>query len=1024
MGRSTVHYADKKTNNILKKLHNKLRPAGTPVQRVEYIIELLLLRIFETKLKIDPEFKEIRKLFVGENETKLFYYLKTIDSRKITHELNVNFFPFYGNILNEARKVLKTNLSIKLQDQLVLIQEVFKNSNFTNNVQSGNLEEVISAVSDIDEARLLNTDLLGDAIESALSEQGGTKDIGLYRTPDHIRQFMVGLIEPTIKDTILDPACGTGGFLFDSFEYVMERITLEDSWPGIKAHPELKNWFKNYFKSSTLDMPSFDESTQFYRSGVLGIEYLGMIRKMAAVNFYIRGLNPNNIVQGDALAMFNYSFQNSKSVILANPPFGAERDQESYPNVWKEFSTESETTILFVKLMLDSLKVGGRCAVIVSEGFLTWENSSAKELRKMLIEHADIKAIISLPQGVFVSKNGQGPKTSIIVFEKGRPTKNIWYYQVDNDGYTKGTNRTPIEGCQLVEALELFHKYIKKGMFPKNSKNSYVVPVEQIKTLDPRIKETIRKDTMESYKIKYEIQQEKLLGGLDKKLSENKIDIISYKEELKQFKIAWDSKCQNEIANRIDKAYIYSFNISTYISDVTNKQISKWRLIARDYLNNENLNIKVNEKYKILSSAKEEEIIPTLAKFDLKNSLESDIVREYVSKYTDVNSNIYEKIKQIDNIFKMGARYPLVSIEDVCDYAKGEAKAEGANDGPYPLVVTAESRKSNSKYQFDTEAVCIPLISSTGHGHASMKRIHYQKGKFSLANILFAIYAKNSNTLNMNYVYHILRYKLDKLFVPLMKGTANVSMKIEDAVKVSFPLPPIEVQSDITNKINKNVSVIKGIDLVLDNWGLIFDNIDLKHSKETLGKLIKINLHSINPKKVFGEDEINYVEIKSVKNGTGIIDYGNKVIGNKAPSRARRQAIPGNVIISSVRPNLRGFAFLEQVPPKTVFSTGYAILEVIDEDILDPMYLYLCFMYSDYIMKQIVKVMEKASYPSINNDDIKSLNIPLPSINEQRKIVNRYKQEKSTINELYKLKSISEQNIKELINFIWQDEKN
>ena len=102
-----------------------------------------------------------------------------------------------------------------------------------------------------------------------------------------------------------------------------------------------------------------------------------MIKKMAAVNLYIRGLNPVNIEQGDSLNKFGTSIMpNSKTVILANPPFGAETDQTSYPNVWEDYSTEKETTILFVKLMLDSLQDGGKCAVIVSEGFLTWEQSS------------------------------------------------------------------------------------------------------------------------------------------------------------------------------------------------------------------------------------------------------------------------------------------------------------------------------------------------------------------------------------------------------------------------------------------------------------------------------------------------------------------------------------------------------------------------------------------------------------------------------------------------------------------------
>lgn len=118
MARSTVHYADNKTNNALKKLHNKLRPAGTPVQRVEYIIELLLLRIFETKIKQDEEFKPLRKLFTSDyhwknpktgreesNENRLLPYLPTVSNDQLLAELNDNFFPFYSSILQSARKV-------------------------------------------------------------------------------------------------------------------------------------------------------------------------------------------------------------------------------------------------------------------------------------------------------------------------------------------------------------------------------------------------------------------------------------------------------------------------------------------------------------------------------------------------------------------------------------------------------------------------------------------------------------------------------------------------------------------------------------------------------------------------------------------------------------------------------------------------------------------------------------------------------------------------------------------------------
>jgi len=108
MGRSTVHYADSETNNILKRLHNKLRPAGTPVERVEYIIELLLLRIFEAKIKQDELFSPLRKLFEGENYRLLFSYLLSLTGDQILSELNKKIFPFYAAILTEIRTVVKS----------------------------------------------------------------------------------------------------------------------------------------------------------------------------------------------------------------------------------------------------------------------------------------------------------------------------------------------------------------------------------------------------------------------------------------------------------------------------------------------------------------------------------------------------------------------------------------------------------------------------------------------------------------------------------------------------------------------------------------------------------------------------------------------------------------------------------------------------------------------------------------------------------------------------------------------------
>ncbi len=632
MARSTVHYADKETNNILKKLHNKLRPAGTPVQRVEYIIELLLLRIFEVKLVQDPDFTQLRGAFTGDNETLLFSSLLALPNDRILPALNNRFFPFYARILSEARRVWRGNLTTKVQDQLVLIEEVFSNSNFTNNVTSGNMGEVIGLVADLDKDRLLKTDLLGDAIESALSETGGTKDIGLHRTPDHIRQFMVGLAAPTFASRLFDPTVGTGGFMFDSFEYVLEGVTREGRWPGPKAHPELAAWFKAWFDRHPVEMPSTEVSTDFYRTGVGGVEYLGMVRKMAAINFYVRGLNPGNIQQGDALEQFGSAIlPNSKTIVIANPPFGAQRDQASYPNVWSEYPTESETTILFVKLMLETLKHGGVCAVIVSEGFLTWDQNSARALRRALLEGCDLQAIISLPQGVFVSKGGQGPKTSILLFVKGGPTERVWFYKVTNDGYSMGTNRKPLPGCQLVEALDLFHTYVRQGLEPPESRHAFCIPAEWIKTLDPRIKDRIRTESRADMAVKRAEDRAKLEQKWAAQIAAKRLTETGRLQRFAQHADLWEAKTQNEIARKIERAHLYSFNLSNYRSGLTPEQLAAWRDFAASRVREFAPEDGLERRYRAVAAAPIERLDELLSTLDPRHTLELDWARQFLA---------------------------------------------------------------------------------------------------------------------------------------------------------------------------------------------------------------------------------------------------------------------------------------------------------------------------------------------------------------------------------------------------------
>ena len=148
-------------------------------------------------------------------------------------------------------------------------------------------------------------------------------------------------------------------------------------------------------------------------------------------------------------------------------------------------------------------------------------------------------------------------------------------------------------------------------------------------------------------------------------------------------------------------------------------------------------------------------------------------------------------------------RWKEVSLESLCDLEKGKTGLMKAIPGKYPLVATGKDRRTCDSYQFDTKAVCIPLVSSTGHGHASLKYVHYQEGKFALGTILVAVIPKDENVLNAQFLHLYLSRLKDEILVPLMTGAANVTLTVTKLKTVKVPLPPIEEQLRIVSLFNR-----------------------------------------------------------------------------------------------------------------------------------------------------------------------------------------------------------------------------
>jgi type I restriction enzyme S subunit len=178
---------------------------------------------------------------------------------------------------------------------------------------------------------------------------------------------------------------------------------------------------------------------------------------------------------------------------------------------------------------------------------------------------------------------------------------------------------------------------------------------------------------------------------------------------------------------------------------------------------------------------------------------------------TQLNNKLHSNIIPEEIPFEISDKLEWCRLGEVCRIEKGNVGITKAIRGKYPLIALSEERLSHNDYQFDCKGVIIPLISSTGHGHASMKRIHYQEGKFSVGNILCCIYPFIDNVLNEKFLFHYLDTFKQDFFVNKMKGAANVSLKISSIADTPIPIVPLSIQDkfiqlmDTSDKLEKSI---------------------------------------------------------------------------------------------------------------------------------------------------------------------------------------------------------------------------
>jgi type I restriction enzyme M protein len=386
-----------------------------PKSQVEQITIALIYKFMDD---LDAEAEELggkRKFFSG--DFARYGWAKLMRSGLGGHETL--------NLYAEAIAKMPENPGIP-----PLFRDIFKNAYLPYR----DPETLKSFLKIIDEFNYDHSERLGDAFEYLLSVLGSQGDAGQFRTPRHIIDFIVAVIAPQKGETILDPACGTAGFLIASYKYILR--TNADAEGQLTLTPDEKGRLARNFRG-------YDISPDMVR--------------LSLVNLYLHGFADPHIDEYDTLTS-EERWNESADVILANPPFMSPKGGIK-PH--KRFSIQAKRSeVLFVDYIAEHLTPTGRAGIIVPEGIIFQSQTAYKDLRKMLVENA-LVAVISLPAGVFNPYSGV--KTSILILDKSlaKQSHTLAFFKVANDGYGLGAQRREVTGEELTQVKAELAEYLQ-----------------------------------------------------------------------------------------------------------------------------------------------------------------------------------------------------------------------------------------------------------------------------------------------------------------------------------------------------------------------------------------------------------------------------------------------------------------------------------------------------------------------------------------------------------------------------------
>lgn len=315
-----------------------------------------------------------------------------------------------------------------------------------------NARTLTKVVDGVDALDMNNRDAMGDVYEYILGKMAASGTNGQFRTPRHIIRMIVDMMEPTPQDYICDPAMGSAGFLVEAVKYIKE------------------NYGTAFYAA--------EEAQHIKTSLINGYDTDQTMLRIGAMNLMLHDVTAPEVAWRDSLSEQNED-QACYSLIMANPPFAGSLDKGNVNKKLLAYANTSKTELLFLAQFVRLLELGGRCASIVPDGVLFGTSKAHVAIRKEIVENQQLRAVISMPSGVF--KPYAGVSTAVLIFNKTNcgGTDRVWFYDMKADGFSLDDKRSPIADNDIPDVVARF-KNLEAEAARSRKEQSFFVPVQDI----------------------------------------------------------------------------------------------------------------------------------------------------------------------------------------------------------------------------------------------------------------------------------------------------------------------------------------------------------------------------------------------------------------------------------------------------------------------------------------------------------------------------------------------------------------